>query len=58
VIKLDLLEVIQESFMNKQMLKSMNATFLSLIPKKDGANSLDLLGPLPYVMWSTRLLLS
>ena len=32
IIKLDLLEVVQESHRNKQMLKSMNSTFLVLIP--------------------------
>ena len=41
IIKFDLLEVVQESYQNKQMLKSLNATFLALIPKLDGANSLD-----------------
>lgn len=46
VVKLDLLEVVKESFMNKQMLKSLNATFLVLIPKKEGANSLDLFRPI------------
>ncbi|XP_059076363.1 uncharacterized protein LOC131875739 [Cryptomeria japonica] len=38
IIKFDLLEVIQESHRNKQMLKSMNSTFLALIPKMEGAN--------------------
>ena len=38
IIKFDLLEVVQESQRNKQMLKSMNATFLALIPRQEGAN--------------------
>lgn len=33
IIKFDLLEVVQESHRNKQMLKSMNSTFMVLIPK-------------------------
>ena len=40
IIKFDLLEVVQESHRNKQMLKSMNSTFLALIPKQEGANQL------------------
>ena len=46
IIKFDLLEVVQESYQNKQMLKSLNATFLALIPKVDGANSLDQFKPI------------
>jgi hypothetical protein len=46
MIKFDLLEVFQESYQNKQMLKSLNATFLALIPKKDRANSLDQFRPI------------
>ena len=46
IIKFDLLEVVQESYQNKQMLKSLNATFLALIPKVDGANSLDQFRPI------------
>lgn len=47
IIKYDLLDVVQESHRNKQMLKSMNSTFLALIPKKEGANSLDQYRPIP-----------
>lgn len=46
VIKLDLLAVVQESLLNKQMLRSMNATFLTLIPKKVGDNALDNFRPI------------
>ena len=46
IIKFDLLEVVQESYQNKQMLKSLNATFLALIPKVDGANRLDQFRPI------------
>lgn len=38
--------MVQESHRNKQMLKSMNSTFLALIPKKVGANSLDQFKPI------------
>lgn len=41
IIKVDLLEVVWESYTNKQMLKVTNSTFLTLIPKKEGGNSLD-----------------
>ena len=41
VIKYDRLDVVQESHRNKQMLKSLNSTFLALIPKKEGADRLD-----------------
>ena len=46
IIKLDLLEVVQESHRNKQMLKSMNSTFLVLIPKQEGANQLTQFRPI------------
>lgn len=46
IIKFDLLEVVQESHRNKQRLKSMNSTFLVLVPKKDGANNLDHFRPI------------
>ncbi|XP_059064720.1 uncharacterized protein LOC131044660 [Cryptomeria japonica] len=46
IIKFDLLEVIQESHRNKQMLKSMNSTFLALIPKMEGANRLEQFRPI------------
>lgn len=46
IIELDLLEVVQESQKNKQMLRAMNATFLALIPKWEGVNSLDLFIPI------------
>lgn len=38
--------MVQESLRNKQMLKSMNSTFLVLIPKKEGANNLDQFKPI------------
>lgn len=46
IINLDFLELVQESYSNKQMLKAMNSTFLVLFPKMDGANQLDFLGPI------------
>ncbi|XP_057862719.1 uncharacterized protein LOC131071037 [Cryptomeria japonica] len=46
IIKFDLLEVIQESHRNKKMLKSMNSTFLALIPKMEGANRLAQFRPI------------
>ena len=46
IIKFDLLEVVQESHRNKQMLKSLNSTFLALIPKKEEANRLDQFRPI------------
>jgi len=46
IIKFDLLEVVQESHRNKQMLKSLNSTFLTLIPKKEEANRLDQFRPI------------
>lgn len=45
IIKYDILDVVWESYQNKQMLKSMNSTFLALIPK-EGANSLDQFRPI------------
>ena len=46
IIKFNLLEVVQESHQNKQILKSLNATFLALIPKIGRANSLDQFRPI------------
>ena len=46
IIKYDLLDVVQESYRNKQMLKSLNSTFLALIPKKEGADRLDHFRPI------------
>ena len=46
IIKYDLLDVVQESYSNKQMLKSLNSTFLVLIPKKEGANQLEQFRPI------------
>ncbi|XP_057871389.2 uncharacterized protein LOC131077832 [Cryptomeria japonica] len=46
IIKFDLLEVVQGSLRNKQMLKSLNSTFLALIPKKEGANRMDQFRPI------------
>jgi len=45
-LKGDLLEVVQESQENNQMLKAINSTFLALIPKKEGASSLDYFIPI------------
>ncbi|XP_057836070.2 uncharacterized protein LOC131046358 [Cryptomeria japonica] len=42
----DLLEVVCESLHSKQMLRALNATFLVLIPKKEGADKLDLFRPI------------
>ena len=41
IIKLDLLAVVQESQHNSQMLRAINATFLALIPKMEGADRLS-----------------
>lgn len=38
--------MVQESLKNKQMLKSLNSTFLALIPKKEGANRMDQFRPI------------
>ena len=46
IIKLDLLELVQESYRHKKMLKSMNSTFLVLIPKQEGANQLAYFRPI------------
>ncbi len=46
IVKYDLLDVVQESYRNKQMLKSLNSTFLSFIPKKEGANQFDQFKPI------------
>ena len=41
IIKYDLLDVVQESHKNKQMLKSLNSTYLAPIPKKEDVDKLD-----------------
>ena len=46
IVKYDLLDVVQESHRNKQMLKSLNSTFLDHIPKKEGVNWLDQFRPI------------
>ena len=46
IVKFDLLEVVQEFHRNKQMLRSMNSTFLVLIPKQEGANWLTQFRPI------------
>ena len=38
--------MVQESHKNKQMLKSLNSTFLALIPKKEEVNRLDQFRPI------------
>ena len=46
IINHDLLDVVQESYSNKEMLRALNATFLILIPKKEEANQLDFFRPI------------
>lgn len=46
IVKFDLLAVVQESHRNKQMLRSMNSTFLVLIPKQEGAVRLTQFRPI------------
>ena len=46
IIKFDLLAVVQESQHNKQMLRALNATFLALIPKQEGADRLSQFRPI------------
>ena len=41
IIKSDLLAMVHESQHNKQMLRALNATFLALIPKNEGADRLS-----------------
>ena len=40
IINHDLLEVVKESYSSKQMLRALNLIFLTLIPKREGANQL------------------
>lgn len=46
IIVFHLLEVVQESHKNKQMLMSFNSTFLAFIPKKEGADGVDQFRPI------------
>ena len=46
IIKFDLLAVVHESQQNKQMLRALNATFLALIPKMEGADRLSQFRPI------------
>ena len=46
IIKFDLLVVVHESQRNKQMLRAINATFLALIPKMEGADRLSQFRPI------------
>ena len=46
IINHDLLDVVQESYSNKEILWALNATFLVLIPKKEEANQLDFFRPI------------
>lgn len=46
IVKLDLLEVVQVSFQNKQVLQALNATFLILILKKEGVDQLEFFRPI------------
>lgn len=46
IISHDLLDVVHESYSNKEMLRALNATFLVLIPKKEEANQLDFFRPI------------
>jgi hypothetical protein len=43
---MDLLEVVKESLQNKQMLRALNCTLLTLIPKKEGVDNLDSFRPI------------
>lgn len=46
VVQKDVIKAIQEFFEAKSLLKEINATFLMLIPKVSGADSLDLFKPI------------
>ena len=46
IINMDLWEVVKESLQNKQMLRALNYTLLTLIPKKEGVNNLDSFHPI------------
>ena len=46
IINHDLLDVVQESYSNKEMVRALNATFLVLILKKEEANQLDFFRPI------------
>ena len=41
-----LLEVVKESLQNKKMLRALNYTVLTLIPKKEGADNLESFDPI------------
>ena len=45
-MKLDVVKVVQEFFGARNFLKELNATFLVLIPKISGADSLDKFRPI------------
>ena len=42
----DFLEVVKESYYSKQLLRALNSTFLTLIPKREGANELEFFRPI------------
>ena len=41
IVKKDILNVVEDSSINKTMLKALNTSFVSLIPKKEAAQTLD-----------------
>ena len=56
IINHDFLEVVKESYSSKQRLWALNSTFLTLIPKREGANQHNFFGPL--ALCNVKLLLS
>ena len=46
MVKEEVVEIVEESREKKALLKSFNATFLSLIPKETGADRLDKFRPI------------
>ena len=46
MVKREVVEIVEESRLNKRVLKSFNSTFLSLIPKEMGADSPDKFRPI------------
>ena len=45
VVKVDIVKEVQEFFEAKMLLKELNSTFLVLIPKTPGANTMDQFRP-------------
>eukprot|EP00253_Pinus_taeda_P007867 PITA_07867 len=46
IVKLDILNIVEDSRLNKNILKVLNTSFISLIPKQDNAQTLDRLRPI------------